>query len=72
MMSMKQSTEMELDEFIFTGYCKAKNQTNMVTCEYSLEKFGPCLERILGCDYLECQYNKECDIVKQALAKEDE
>lgn len=64
--------EMELDEYIFTGYCKAKNQTNMVTCEYSIDKYGPCLEQIIGCDYLKCQYNKECDIVKQALAKEDE
>ena len=69
---MSKIQEEELDEFIFTGYCKAKNQTNMVNCEYSTGNFGLCLERIVGCDYLDCQYNKECDIVKHALAKEDE
>lgn len=71
-MSTQKNKDLELEEYFFTGYCKSKNQTNLVTCEYSAEEFGPCLERIIGCDYLECQYNKECDIVKQALAKEDE
>lgn len=71
-MSMQSECMQDMDEFIFTGYCKAKNQTNMVTCEYSVEKCGLCLEQIVGCDYLQCQYNKDCDIVKRALEKEDE
>ena len=67
-----QNTAADIEEYFFNGYCKAKNQTNLVTCEYTMEPCGLCLERILGCDYLECQYNKDCDIVKKALAKEDE
>lgn len=62
----------ELEEYIFTGYCKTKNQSNTFLCEYSSDRYGLCLEQINGCDYLKCQYNKECQIVKQALAKEDE
>ncbi len=67
-----QQEQSDLEEYFFNGYCKAKNQTRLVTCEYSIETYGLCLERIEGCDYLECQYNKDCDIVKRALAKEDE
>lgn len=67
-----QQEQSDLEEYFFNGYCKAKNQTKLVACEYSIESYGLCLERIEGCDYLECQYNKDCDIVKRALAKEDE
>lgn len=71
-MNVQSDSLQDLDEYIFTGYCKAKNQSNMVTCEYSFANCGLCLEQIVGCDFLKCQYNKECDIVKMALAKEDE
>ena len=69
---MQSTQNVEIEEYIFTGYCKVKNQSEMFTCEYSMQSFGPCLETIIGCNYLNCQYNKECTIVKQALAKEDE
>lgn len=62
----------ELEEYIFTGYCKSKNMTSIMTAEYSMQSYGMCLEQIIGCDFLKCQYNKDCTIVKQALAKEDE
>lgn len=69
---MEQNALQEPEEYCFTGYCKKKNMTSIMTGKYSLESYGLCLEQILGCDYLKCEYNKDCTIVKQALAKEDE
>lgn len=62
----------ELEEYIFTGYCKVKNQTTMVECEYSQQPYGLCLENIIGCDFQKCEHNKDCTLAKQVLAKEDE
>lgn len=69
---MEQNTLQDLEEYCFTGYCKKKNMTAIMTSEYTRESYGLCLEQILGCDYLKCEYNKDCTIVKQALSKEDE
>ena len=60
------------EEYIYTGYCKVKNATTMFTAEYSEQPYGLCLERILGCDFNSCQYNKDCTAFKIAMAKEDE
>lgn len=62
----------EIEEFVYTGYCKKKNQTTMFTAEYSKAPYGLCLEQVLGCEINTCQYNKECTAIKIALAKEDE
>ena len=62
----------DIEEYFFSGYCKARNQTRLMTCEYSVQPYGLCLEQILGCDLGTCQYNKDCTIVKMALEKEEE
>ncbi|MDO5409521.1 MAG: ubiquinone biosynthesis protein UbiE [Lachnospiraceae bacterium] len=62
----------DIEEYFFTGYCKTKNQSNIFTCEYSVQSCGLCLEQIIGCDFLKCEHNKDCTVVKQALNKEDE
>lgn len=62
----------EIEEFIYTGYCKKKNMTTMFTAEYSQDSYGLCLEQVLGCDLNSCEYNKDCTAIKIALAKEDE
>lgn len=62
----------EIIEEMFSGYCKAHNQTKIITCEYSKNKYGELCLKNVDCDFLECIYNKECQVVCQALDKEDE
>ena len=59
-----------VEEF-FTGYCKAHNLTQVIGCEYSVDENGYCLLSV-DCDFEKCIYSKSCDVVKKALAKEDE
>ncbi|MBQ4563988.1 MAG: ubiquinone biosynthesis protein UbiE [Lachnospiraceae bacterium] len=63
---MRQTTE----EF-FTGYCKAHNMTQVISCEYSWDGESWSLEAI-DCDFERCVHSKTCDVVKRALEKEDE
>ncbi|MDO5425423.1 MAG: ubiquinone biosynthesis protein UbiE [Eubacteriales bacterium] len=59
-------------EEMFTGYCKAHNQTQIITCEYSKNAYGELSLEHVDCDFLQCVHNKDCQVVRQALAKEDE
>lgn len=61
----------EIIEEIFTGYCKAHNKTQMITCEYERLPFGLSLQNV-DCDYEKCVHNGNCDVIRQALAKEEE
>ena len=49
----------EIIEEMFSGYCKAHNQTKIITCEYSKNKYGELCLKNVDCDFLECIYNKE-------------
>lgn len=55
----------------FKGYCKVYNETRDIECKYEQLKYGLGLIKV-DCNYEKCLYNKECSVVKQALAKEDE
>lgn len=61
----------EIIEEIFTGYCKAHNKTQIITCEYEQLPFGLGLIHV-DCDYEKCVHNGNCEVIRQALAKEEE
>ncbi|MDO4519108.1 MAG: ubiquinone biosynthesis protein UbiE [Eubacteriales bacterium] len=61
----------EIIEEIFSGYCKSKNLTQSIICEYEQLACGLSLLSV-SCDFEKCLYNKDCTVVQQALAKEDE
>lgn len=61
----------DIIEEIFTGYCKTHNSTQTIICEYEQLPFGLSLENV-SCDYENCIHNGDCQVIKQALAKEDE
>ena len=61
----------EIIEEIFTGYCKSHNSTQTIICEYEQLPCGLSLDHV-SCDYMKCSYNKDCQVIRQALAKEDE
>lgn len=59
-----------IEEF-FTGYCKTHNMTQVISCEYSVSEDGWSLDHI-DCDFEKCVHSKDCEVVRKALAKEDE
>lgn len=61
---------MEIVEEIFTGYCKAHNLTQIVTCEYEKLPDGLSLAHV-DCDYEKCVHNGNCQVIRQALAREE-
>lgn len=41
----------EIIEEMFSGYCKAHNQTKIITCEYSKNKYGELCLKNVDCDF---------------------
>lgn len=61
----------ETVERIISGYCKADNKVRRILCEFSESELGLSLES-MDCDHLRCDNATGCDLVKAALALEDE
>lgn len=53
------------------GYCKVRNSTLDMEFLYDVRDGEQFLVRG-GCDFERCKYNKECYIVRQAIAIEEE
>ena len=62
---------MEIEERIISGYCKADNKVRRCLCEYCVTDIGLSLES-MDCDHKKCDNATGCDLMKAALAVEDE
>lgn len=61
----------EIIEEIFNGFCRCRNMTQMVTCEYERQPAGL---KLMGtdCAYGSCVHSGSCDVIRQALDREKE
>lgn len=62
----------EIQEEIFSGFCRTCNQGQTVTCEFILEEGAYVLESV-DCAFERCIHTASCEIAKQIrekLAKE--
>lgn len=60
----------EIWEEMVSGYCRAFDQTRIVTCEYEVLPAGRRL-RSTDCDYGTCVHSKSCQLIRQALDLEE-
>ena len=61
----------ETVERVISGYCKADNKIRRVMCELIENECGLCLESV-DCGHDKCDHATGCDLMKAALALEDE
>ncbi|MCI8854078.1 MAG: ubiquinone biosynthesis protein UbiE [Lachnospiraceae bacterium] len=59
----------EIWEEMVSGYCRAYDQTRIVTCEYEKMPEGRRLQST-DCDYGNCIHSKSCRLMRQALELE--
>lgn len=60
----------EILEEMVSGYCRAFDQTRIVTCEYEVLPEGRRLQST-DCDYGVCVHSKSCTLMKQVLEAEE-
>lgn len=58
-------------ERVLSGYCKANNRVQRVLCEYIQTPAGLSLENV-DCGHDKCAHTTTCDLMRAALAVEDE
>lgn len=62
---------MEYREEVFSGFCKALNQTRSVFCEFENDGSGWKMTDH-DCDYGECQHSEACILMAQKNDIENE
>lgn len=56
---------MEIREEFFSGFCRTRNDSHTVCCEYSVEQGVSYLEN-MDCAHKKCVHHSACEIYKEA------
>lgn len=58
----------EIFEEMIQGYCKASDQSRILTCEYSVKEGKNILE-YTDCAYGACVHSKNCRLIEEAFKR---